>query len=306
MTVQKNVLVIGGPTASGKSGLALSLAEKLSGIVINADSMQVYKGLPILTAQPSEADKKKVPHRLYGALAPEKNCSAVIWRDMALAEIRAAHKDGKLPVIVGGTGFYLGTLIKGVSPIPDVPPGVRKRLSSLQKEMGNPAFHHAFAACDPVMAAKLDPFNTQRVIRAWEVLEATGKSLAEWQKAPPVAAPGDLRFSIITLLPPRDVLYKSCNARLEQMISSGAFDEVREFKKICLPGMALAKALGYPELAAHIDGKMSLAEAIESAQASTRHYAKRQVTWFRRQIAADLVLEDASHGEKLVLEILKS
>jgi tRNA dimethylallyltransferase len=293
------VLVIGGPTASGKSGLALAAAAALSGVVINGDAMQVYDGLPLLTAQPAAADVTLAPHRLYGVLPPTEVCSAARWRDMALAEIEKALAENKFPIIVGGTGFYLKTLLKGISPIPDIPHEFRHRISLLQKEMGNPRFHAELAKRDPVMASRLHPFNTQRLIRAWEVLEATGKSLAEWQALPPVPPPANLRFLMVTLLPPREKLYAACNGRFAQMLDHGALEEAKKFKEQNLPDAALSKALGYPELAAHLDGRTTLEEAITAAQQSTRHYAKRQVTWFRHQIKADHLLE-APESQKLL------
>ncbi len=296
---QQTVLVIGGPTASGKSGLAAAAAEKLSGVVINGDAMQIYQGLPILTAQPTAEEAAKVPHYLYGALPPSAICSAALWRDMALEEIRRAGEKNKFPIIVGGTGFYLKTLLRGISPIPDIPHTFRQKISALQKEMGNPRFHQELAKRDPVMASRLHPFNTQRLIRAWEVLEATGKSLAEWQALPPAKPPESLRFLTVTLLPPRDVLYAACNARFGQMLARGALEEARRFKEQVLPEAALAKALGYPELSAHLEGRINLAEAVKQAQQSTRHYAKRQVTWFRHQIEADRVLETPDSAELL-------
>ncbi|MFH1158604.1 MAG: tRNA (adenosine(37)-N6)-dimethylallyltransferase MiaA [Pseudomonadota bacterium] len=302
--IQKPVLVLGGPTASGKSGLAVSLASTLSGVVINADSMQIYQGLPLLTAQPSAEDCLRVPHRLYAALPPDDACSAARWRDLTIGEIEKAHAEDKLPIIVGGTGFYLKTLLNGISPVPDVPHEVRDKISALQKEMGNPEFHRAFSLRDPVMALRLDPFNTQRLVRAWEVLEATGKSLAEWQALPPIGPPEHLRFLTILLLPPRITLYAACNARFGHMLEAGALEEVRQFKEKFPTGTALNKALGYPELSAYLDGKLSLPEAISDAQKSTRHYAKRQVTWFRHQIAADLML-DAPLPESLLAWVKK-
>lgn len=291
---QKQVLVIGGPTASGKSGMALDVAEKFSGTVINADSMQIYKGLPLLTAQPPAAETSRAPHRLYGCQAPEYPCDAAQWRQLALDEIEKTHNAGRLPVVTGGTGFYLKTLLQGISPIPDIPHGLRDKISALQKSMGNPAFHAALAERDSAMAAKLHPFNTQRLVRAWEVLEATGKSLADWQALPRVAAPAHLKFITIFILPPRDKLYAACNKRFEHMMKRGALEEVRQFRAAHPAENGLSKALGYPELCAHLDGKTNLEDAIAVAQQSTRHYAKRQVTWFRHQIPADLVSETAA------------
>lgn len=283
---KRRVLIIGGPTASGKSGLALALAEKLSGTVINADSMQVYKALPLLTAQPSPADRQQVPHRLYAALEAEDSCSAARWRDMALAEIQAAE----MPIIVGGTGFYLKTLMEGISPIPEVPEEYRGRAAARQKELGNPAFHAELAKRDPATAARLDPLNTQRLIRAWEVLEATGRPLADWQDQPKEGVP-DVDFFTVTLLPPREALYAACDGRFDAMIQAGVLDEVRAFYDSRPGNVALTKALGYPELVAHLEGHLTLEEARNAAQTATRHYAKRQVTWFRHQVEASLTLE---------------
>lgn len=274
----------------------MAVAEKFSGVVINGDSMQIYRGLPLLTAQPTAGDMARVPHRLYAARSPEEACSAALWRNLAIGEIDRAHAENKLPVIVGGTGFYLKTLLQGISPIPDIPHEVRDKIGILQKEMGNPAFHQALTARDPVMAAKLHPFNTQRLVRAWEVLEATGKSLAEWQAIPRVQAPPHMKFLKIVLLPPRPVLYAACDARFEQMLKCGGLEEAAEFKKHSPGNVPLSKALGYPEISAYLDGHADLAQAILQAQQSTRHYAKRQTTWFRHQITADIIINAPSEA----------
>jgi tRNA dimethylallyltransferase len=253
--------------------------------------MQLYDGLAGLTAQPSDADKAQAPHRLYGHFRPEEICSSARWRTLALQEIEAALAQGMLPVIVGGTGFYLKTLIQGLSPIPDVPHEVRAKIAAMQREMGNPAFHAELAKHDPKIAAKLHPFNTQRLVRAWEVLEATGKSLADWQELPRTQPPAHLKFVTVTLIPPRAQLYLQCDERFGQMVKAGALEEVREFQARANAAWPLAKALGYPELASHLAGKLSLTDAIRLAQAATRHYAKRQVTWFRHQLQTELVLQ---------------
>ncbi len=295
---QQTVLVIGGPTASGKSGLALSVARQKNGTIINADSMQVYDSLPVLTAQPSTEDKQTAPHQLYGCLPPETICSAAKWREMALTEIEAALNDKRLPIITGGTGFYLKTLIEGLSPIPDVPHELREKIAARQREVGNPAFHAELEKRDPKIAAKLHPFNTQRLVRAFEVLEATGRSLADWQEQPRQKPPAHLKFVTTTLIPPRAQLYRQCDERFGLMIKAGALDEAREFMARAKPQWPLSKALGYPELASHLSGKISLTEAITLAQAATRHYAKRQVTWFRHQLKTDLAL-DRSDAEAI-------
>lgn len=284
---RNTVLVIGGPTASGKSGLALGVAARIPAVIVNADSMQLYDGLPLLTAQPSDEDKAKCPHALYAALAPSDACSAARWRGLALAEIDRAHAAGKTPVLAGGTGFYLKALMEGLSPVPDVPPEFRARAAALQKELGNPAFNAALKKRDPETAAKLDPLNTQRNVRAWEVLEATGRPLAEWQKLPPVPPPAHLRFISVTLLPPREELMRRCDARFDAMMQAGALEEVAAFRHKDTP---LSGALGYGDLAEHLAGRKSLADAVAAAKLATRHYAKRQTTWFRNQVAADLAL----------------
>ena len=254
--------------------------------------MQIYQGLPIITAQPSSADIAQAPHRLYATLSPADTCSAARWRDLALAEIRAAQKEGKLPIIVGGTGFYLNALLEGLSPLPDVPARFRAEAAALQKELGNPGFHQELARRDPLTAAKIDPLNTQRVVRAFEVLLATGKSLAEWQSAPRIGPPEDLRFLTAVLQPRREILYAACDGRFSKMLEAGALEEAKEFNQHTPDNTSLSKAVGYPELLAYLAGKISLAEAITLAQQSTRNYAKRQTTWFKNQIKADIVLED--------------
>lgn len=285
--------MIGGPTASGKSGLALALAQKYGGVVINADSMQVYDGLPQLTAQPDNRDKDIVPHRLYGALPPDKACNAASWRALALDEIAAAGAKGLVPVIVGGTGLYINTLMRGLSPMPEVPAHVRAAVAEEMVRLGNDGFHAQLNARDPVMASRLHPGNTQRLIRAMEVLTHTGRSLSYFQSLPPEPPPAHLRFVLLTLLPPRDILYARCDGRFVQMMQEGVLHEVETFPRP-QEGTApwpLHKALGYPELRAYLDGHMTRDEAVSAAQQSTRNYAKRQMTWFRNQMTADLVLE---------------
>lgn len=288
------VLVIGGPTASGKSGLAVGLAQALNGIIINGDSMQVYDGLPLLAAQPDTEDLKTAPHKLYRVLRPDDPCSAARWRDMALQEIAGAEQAGKLPIVVGGTGFYLKTLMRGISPIPDVPATVRAEMAALLQDIGNNAFHTLLAEKDPVMATRLDTGNTQRLIRAMEVLTHTGKSLAAWQELPPEGTPAHLKFLFVALLPARAQLYSQCNRRFDIMIERGALDEAAAFTAAYPTQTAekvpLKKALGYPEIAAFQRGEITLDAAREKAAQSTRHYAKRQMTWFRHQLAPDMTL----------------
>jgi len=280
------VIVIGGPTASGKSALALAIAREFKGRVINADSMQVYRELPLLTAQPEASDKELAPHRLYGVLALTDLCSAARWADWAFDEIGAAHAASELPIVIGGTGLYLRSLMEGMSPIPDVTPAQRSAVQELLREIGVTALHARLSARDPVMGRKLHPNDSQRVMRAWEVLEATGKSLAEWQQQPSVP-PAGLRFQPWVVLPPREQLYAACNRRFELMMDRGALAEARAALDVYgtdilqQPG---GKALGFADLAAVLDGSVALDTAIAAAQQATRNYAKRQTTWFRHQL----------------------
>ena len=289
------VLVIGGPTASGKSALAVALAEQLGGEVINADSMQVYRGLPILSAQPDAASQARIPHRLYGVLDLDERCSAGRWRTMAVAAIAAARARGKVPIVVGGTGLYLRALMTGLAEIPDTPPELRARLAARLEAIGAPSFHGELALRDPEMAARLQPSDRQRLIRAAEVIEATGRSLAEWQREtrPTLAGEVPLRFQRILVAPPRDALYGACDGRFLTMMERGALAEAQALAKLgldpALPGM---KALGLPALLGHLRGEMALDEAIGQAQSATRHYAKRQTTWFNRQFMSDFLINE--------------
>jgi len=281
------VVIVTGATASGKSGLALALAEAFGGVVINADSMQVYRELSILTARPTAPMLARAPHRLYGVLAGGERCSAGRWRALALAQIEACHAAGQLPVVVGGTGLYLRALQDGLNAVPEVPAALRAAARALHDDLGGARFHAALGARDPVMAARLRPSDTQRLIRAWEVLEATGRSLAAWQAAEAPDTP-PLRFRTLVCLPPRADLYAACDARFLAMIAAGALDEVRALNALGLdPSLPIMKALGVAELSRHLAGAQSLEAAIARAQQATRNYAKRQMTWLRTQVSWD-------------------
>lgn len=288
--------IVAGPTASGKSALAIEKARQLNGVVINADALQIYNALPLLTAQPSSHDQASVPHKLYGTLSPAETCSVTQWVTLAVAAITEALENNLAPIVVGGTGFYLKALMQGLSNIPDVPGDIRTRLVAQQRQMGNPAFHQAFSAVDPVMAARLHPNDTQRLIRAWEVWKGTGESLATWQARPPLPPQPAWRFAVTILEPARDVLYQRCNQRFLTMMDEGALAEVRNFTDLIAQGQALSQggvtqALGFRPLARHLCGEISQEEAITQAQTDTRQYAKRQVTWLRHQIKpADNIL----------------
>ena len=283
------LVIVTGPTASGKSDLALRLAETFEGVVINADSMQVYRELSVLTARPGLEAMRRVPHRLYGVLPGAERCSAGRWSVMARAEIAAARDRGRLPIVTGGTGLYLRALLEGLDPVPAVPEAVRARARRLHDTLGGRGFHAALAARDPAMAGRLHPNDRQRLVRAWEVMEATGRSLADWQAAGGTGQdgprPGLGRCLWLLCLPPRAQLYAACDGRFLEMIERGALDEVRALEALGLdPTLPVMKALGVPEFRAHLAGETSLEAAIAQAQQATRRYAKRQETWLRTQL----------------------
>lgn len=287
------VVVVAGPTASGKSALALSLAEAFDGTIINADSMQVYGGLPILTSQPDDNAKARLPHRLYGLLDAADPCSAARWRDLARAEIARTEEAGRVPILVGGTGLYLRTLMRGIAPMPSVPESIRADVRQLHAELGGEAFRRELAKRDPQAAARLHPGDSQRLIRAYEVSLATGRSLSDWQRADQDADAQALHLYTIVLDPPRPELRTAIAIRLAAMVKSGALEEVEALigRKLA-PGLPAMKALGVRELADHLAGKGSLEEAVAKAAVATGQYAKRQSTWFRHQMVADFPLNE--------------
>ncbi len=293
------VVIVAGPTGGGKSALALALAEKFSGAVINADSMQVYRDLRILTARPSEADELRSPHRLYGVLDAAEHCSAARWCGMAVAAVEEARGTGRLPILCGGTGLYLKALTEGLSPMPDIPDAVRTDLRRRYFDTDGADLHEALAAADPRSAAAIAPTDRQRMLRALEVWEATGRSLQDWQALPPEPVMPDAVFHTILLLPPRQPLFESCDDRLRAMIAAGALEEVRALRARDLdPGLPAMKALGVDPLMRHLDGGMDLEAAVAAAQQATRRYVKRQFTWFGRQIIADLTINE-KYSEKI-------
>ncbi len=304
------VVVVTGPTASGKSGLALDLAEALGGVVINADSMQVYRELAILTARPDLAMMRRVPHRLYGVLPGAERCSAGRWRVMALAEIEAARAQGLVPIVVGGTGLYLRALTDGLDPVPEVPEAARAKARALHRELGGAGFRAALARRDPAIAARLHPNDRQRLLRAWEVVEATGRSLADWHAEGAAAKSPEFepsRAFWVVSRPARADLYRACDARFIAMLQAGALDEVRALNALELdPSLPIMKALGVRELSAHLAGGLSLEAATAQAQQATRNYAKRQETWLRSQLpwtAPDSMIVFEQLSKSLQLDI---
>jgi tRNA dimethylallyltransferase len=279
------MIVIGGPTASGKSALALHLAQALGGVLINADSMQLYRELPLLTARPGPADEARVPHRLFGVLGAAEAASVGRWLELAGAAIEASAAAGRLPIVVGGTGLYLSALLRGLAPVPPVPATTRAAAEAMFERLGGPGLHAELTRRDPVMAARLRPSDRQRLIRAFEVFSATGRSLADWQDRPRFRVPLPEPIVGFALLPPRPLLQLRIERRLRAMLEAGALAELEALRR-AHPGadLPLLKAVAVPELCDHLDGRLDLASALAGAVIRTRQYAKRQVTWLRHQL----------------------
>ena len=285
----KPVLIIAGPTASGKSAAALDATRLTNGVVINADSMQVYKGLPLITARPSPEDEAAAPHELYGWLEPDEVCSAQRWQDAALAEIKQAHLTGRLPIICGGTGFYIETLTDGLPPAPDIPPDIRDAArAEVAADMA--AAHELLQAVDPATAARIEPRDAQRLARAIEIWRTTGLITSEVLNKPRIA-PSGLVFHRLILMPERQTLYERINRRAARMADMGALEEAAAFLERgldeALPAM---KAIGLREFGAASRNEISIIDAIEATAQASRRYAKRQITWLRGRRAASEIL----------------
>ncbi len=281
MTVFDAVL-IAGPTASGKSAAALALAEHIGGVVINADSMQVYREAPILTAQPSPADQARVPHLLYGHVSAREVYSVGRWRDDAATALKKL--DGRTPIFVGGTGMYFGALTDGLADIPATPDEVRDAARALLDDIGVEALHARLTDRDPLTASKLRPSDPQRVLRAWEVFEATGRPLVEWQSAPAEPVLKEARIAAFVLDPPRPELRARIAARFEAMLDAGGLEEAAALAGLD-PSLPAARLLGLRPLQALSAGTLTRAEALDTAITGTRQFAKRQMTWFRHRMA---------------------
>lgn len=298
------VVVVAGPTATGKTDLALALAGEFGGVIINADSQQRYRDFPILTAQPTPADRARIPHRLFGDLAADDVSNAVEWAAKAAAEIQAARDQKLVPIVVGGTGLYLRVLMQGVADVPPIPDDVREAGRALLAEMGNEAFHRLLAERDPVSAARIPAGNTQRLARAWEVVEATGTPLPVWQEAPAQPAVKAAFFSVL-IMPPREEIIAACAARFAGMLEAGALGEVEAARAKGISETAPAmNALGARELADFLAGRLDRDGAVRWAEIATRQYAKRQATWFRNQFTADITLS-ARYAETMRGDVVR-
>ncbi|MBL4793459.1 tRNA (adenosine(37)-N6)-dimethylallyltransferase MiaA [Citromicrobium bathyomarinum] len=277
--------LIAGPTASGKSALALDLADSLAkagrrGVIVNADSAQVYADLRVLSARPDDADLSRAEHRLFGAWDGSQTCSAADWAVRARQEIAQSHAAGAVPILVGGTGLYIRTLLDGIAPIPAITPHVRDAVRALPTEEAHAALSHE----DPASHARLDPGDRQRIARALEVVRSTGLTLGNWQERREGGIADKVNLAPVILLPEREWLYARCDARFEAMLDSGAVAEVEALLARELdPDLPVMRAIGVREIAAWLGGEISRDEAVAKGQQATRNYAKRQYTWLRHQ-----------------------
>ncbi|NRD90640.1 tRNA (adenosine(37)-N6)-dimethylallyltransferase MiaA [Sphingopyxis sp. BSNA05] len=280
----QNVALVVGPTASGKSALALDIAKKQPSVIINADSAQVYRDLTILSARPTRDEMQGVEHQLFGYIDGMEACSAARWASEAKTAIAAAHERDLLPILVGGTGLYVRILLEGIAPIPEIDPGIRQEIRKMELLEA----YRALQELDPVSADRLNASDTTRIQRALEVVRSTGKTLDHWQRHKTGGIGNRIRLHPLVLLPPREWLYERCDRRLHMMIERGAREEVERLLARNLPGnLPVMRAIGVTEIAAWIAGDISREFAIERAQIATRQYAKRQYTWFRNQSPPD-------------------
>ena len=278
------IRLIAGPTASGKSALALRLAEETGGVIVNADSMQLYRDLRILTARPPAEDEARAPHELYGVADAADGWSVGRWLRAATAVLERLGAEGRTAVVVGGTGLYFHALTRGLADMPAVPPEARDEVARRYDQMGEGAIREALRAVDPEAEARIAPADRQRLVRALSVLEATGRPLTAWQgETRPLLAPGD--YEAVVVEPDRQTLYDRCDARLDAMVAAGVLEEVAALGARNLdPALPAMKATGMRDFLAHLDGKVDLASATEAAKRETRRYAKRQLTWLRNQV----------------------
>jgi tRNA dimethylallyltransferase len=283
----RTAVLIAGPTASGKSAVAIKVARELDGVIINADAMQLYDGLRVLTSRPTEADERATPHRLFGAVPAGEVWSAGRWLAAARQEIDAAWAQGKVPVVTGGTGLYFKALEEGLSHVPPVPQTVRDHWRERLKAEGAPALHAELARLAPEDAARLEPGDSQRIVRCLEVLEATAKPLsAHFLAAKEASVLKDAEVRRVAIVPPRDELYAVIDARFDGMMATGAVKEVEALLALRLPEDApVMKAIGVKPLSSMLAGQLTLAQAVELAKRQSRNYAKRQMTWIRNQMA---------------------
>ncbi len=301
--MENPVIIIAGPTASGKSQLAIDLAVALNGVILNADSMQIYKGTPILSAVPTIQDKQIVEHRLYELFPNNFNSSVVDWLNKIVPEIRSVWQENRIPIIVGGTGLYLDNLINGTTPIPETSKKAHQETMKLLSEISVQKLHEKLKEVDAETAARLSENDTTRVRRAYEVWLDTKIPLSVWHKKDMIKKIPEAHFYIIKIIPDKKELDERCYLRFDKMLEQGALEEVKQLARANLDRKLPAmKALGVPELLAYVDNKISLEEAVDLAKLHTRQYAKRQLTWFRHKLKANFDINKCYHTDKNLIK----
>ena len=287
-------IIICGPTGAGKSSMALNLAKKFKGVIINADSIQIYREIKILSGRPTSDDYRQAPHRLYGVMSIFKPCTLGIWRKMAFETFKDCELSGHLPIICGGTGLYIKFLLNELSPIPEISPSIKLEAREKLKELGNENFRELLSKNDPVSASQINSGDTNRLLRAWEVFTATTKPLSYWHKKSREAG-SQHKFFKVCLMPERKALYSICDQRFLDFVEQGAVEEARAFDFITASSeLPASKTLGLLELIKYTKGELELSDAVDQAQRATRRYAKRQLTWFRHQLDEDFLIQNLS------------
>lgn len=286
-----SIVIISGPTASGKSALALEFSKKKDIAIINADSLQIYQGLPLLSAQPSESEKKQVPHFLYSHFKPQETSSVATWLDLIKPIITQLWQENKLPVIVGGSGMYISKLVEGISKIPQISEENKAKARKFYENLGREKFIEKLLLLGEDLD-KIEKLDKQRLIRAYEVFDQTGKSIYFWQKQPNEKIFPEAKFLHINLNPNREELYKNCNLRFEKMLKLGALEEVKALLNSGITNEQITKTLGFAEICDFLNGEISKEQMLKNAAQKTRNYAKRQLTWFRNQLPDKQVFSD--------------
>ena len=303
--IEQPLIIIAGPTAGGKSALAMKFAERLNIEIVNADSMQIYKDLPILTAMPSAMEQHQVPHHGYGILDGAERCSMGRWLALTKDFVASIRARGNIPVLVGGTGLYIKSALEGIAPIPDIAPEYRQEATSLWQKLGGQAFRQLLEKYDALLAARLEDGDKQRLIRGMEVVLATGMPLSTWQEKPKKGKILGTHIKI-AIMPPRTKLYDVINNRYSRMLAEGGIEEARRFAERNLPSdLPLMKAVGLPPLLRYFTGEIDRDKAIELACRDSRRYAKRQLTWFKHQFQGNLYKDSLLDEKYLECFLLK-
>lgn len=297
--INNPVIVITGPTACGKSQLAIDLALKINGVVINCDSMQIYKGIPIISAAPDDEDKKKVEHRLFEIYDCDKRGNVVEWVEACAWEVRSVWQEKKIPIVVGGTGLYVETLIEGMTPIPPIPPEIRKEVKEMYAQKGLSEVYNYLKTIDSFSAQRLAPNDKSRIMRAVEVYKATKRRMSDWYKVPQVKKLPEANFLVIKFFPNVQEIEARCRARLDKMVNElGVLKEIADLLELNLPNdMPAMKALGVQELGQFIKGEKTLKDALKLAKLHTRQYVKRQRTWLKSKLKADIEFKEIYVGQ---------